>query len=217
MPIFGSNSNNTMDPEVRQIEKTVAREAKMDQKNMDHAVKDLNSAEKTHNKSIKEADKAQHNLDKAVKQEHNAAKAVNQAQHKHQVAVSGEESAQKTVQIKKQHEERLRQDLQQRDAAVNEMRQRKESADVRVLLLPSLAPTQLTPDKVGREQKLSQIHERAAERLSRRNTYDNGNDEHQQNAQLDRGAPAGGVPHPDLTIPGPGPNVNQGAAGAAGY
>lgn len=53
MPLFGSSSNKNADPEVRQVEKTVAHEAKMDQKNFDHVIKDLNTAEKAHDKSIK--------------------------------------------------------------------------------------------------------------------------------------------------------------------
>lgn len=54
MPLFGSkDSSASQDPEVRQFEKMIAKEAHDDQKTLDHAVKDLKKAETSHNKGIK--------------------------------------------------------------------------------------------------------------------------------------------------------------------
>lgn len=43
----------SQDPTIRQFEKRIANEARADEKNVDHAIKDLSSAESTHKKSIK--------------------------------------------------------------------------------------------------------------------------------------------------------------------
>lgn len=40
------------DPQIRQFENVVASEAKGDQKTLEHAIKDLANADKTHSKSI---------------------------------------------------------------------------------------------------------------------------------------------------------------------
>lgn len=53
MPLFGKSDTFSENPEVRQVEKMIAKEAREDQKNLDHTIKDLSGAEKTHNKSIK--------------------------------------------------------------------------------------------------------------------------------------------------------------------
>ena len=56
MGLFGgskSSSTASEDPEIRQVEKMIATEAKNDQKNLDHALKDLSKLDKTHEKAIK--------------------------------------------------------------------------------------------------------------------------------------------------------------------
>ena len=53
MPLFGKSNNYSENPEVREVEKRVAKEAHQDQKNLDHALGDLNKADKAHNSSIK--------------------------------------------------------------------------------------------------------------------------------------------------------------------
>lgn len=55
MPLFQSSKSDKMstDPQLRQAEKTIAKEAQGDQKALDHANKDLSGAEKTHSKSLK--------------------------------------------------------------------------------------------------------------------------------------------------------------------
>ncbi|KAI0637908.1 hypothetical protein C8Q77DRAFT_397473 [Trametes polyzona] len=144
MPLFGKSDTFSENPEIRQVEKMIAKEAREDQKNLDHTIEDLSSAEKAHNKSIKVADKAQHALDKAVEKEHKAAKALNRAAHNHDSAISSEQNAEKTLQIKQQHEARLEQDLEQKRRHLDELQQRKAHNDQ------------------VRESKLSQIHAQAA-------------------------------------------------------
>ena len=53
MPRFGKSNNYSENPEVREVEKRVAKEAHQDQKNLDHAIDDLAHADKAHDKSIK--------------------------------------------------------------------------------------------------------------------------------------------------------------------
>ncbi|KAH9894369.1 hypothetical protein C8Q73DRAFT_836312 [Cubamyces lactineus] len=179
MGLFGKSDTFSDNPEIRQVEKIIAKETREDQKNLDHTIKDLSGAEKAHNKSIKAVDKAHHQLDKAVEQEHKAAKALNRAAHSHDSAVSNEQNAEKTVergltlpsptrphtslttaspllpQIKKQHEARLEKDLEQKRRQLDELQQRKAHNDQ------------------VRETKLSQIHAQAAAAAdARRSSFD---------------------------------------------
>ncbi|KAI0356534.1 hypothetical protein OH77DRAFT_1423467 [Trametes cingulata] len=172
MPLFGKSDTFSENPEVRQVEKMIAKEARDDQKNLDHTIKDLSSAEKAHNKSIKAVDKASHALDKAVEKEHKAAKAVNRAIHNHDSTVAGEQAAEKKVQITKQHEARLEQDLEQKRRQLDELQHRKAQNDH------------------VRESKLSQIHAQAAAAADmRRASYEDG--QGQQRASVG-GEPASG-------------------------
>jgi len=131
MPICGLGSSKTesADPEVRQVERSVTSEARVEARNLEHTMKDLTKAEKMHQKSVKAADKAQHALDKAIANEHKTAKAVNTAQHRHEDAIANERNAEKTLELNKQHEARLREDLEERKRSVDEVRQRKEAND----------------------------------------------------------------------------------------
>lgn len=54
MGLFNSTSpEQSQNPEIRQVEKITANGAKADEKNLEHAIKDLKNAEKTHNKGVK--------------------------------------------------------------------------------------------------------------------------------------------------------------------
>ena len=55
MPLCFSSKNESMstDPTIREFENRIANEAKSDQKNLDHAIRDLANAEKAHQKAIK--------------------------------------------------------------------------------------------------------------------------------------------------------------------
>ncbi|KAI0080697.1 hypothetical protein K474DRAFT_157404 [Panus rudis PR-1116 ss-1] len=136
----------SQDPAVKQVEKQVATEARLEEKTLQHAIKDLESAEKTHHKSVKEADKAQHSLDQAVKKEYKAASALNKAAHKHDEAIANELTAEKKLAHKHQHEERLGQELAKHRASVDELQQRKNQNDQQ------------------HELKLSNVHAQAASR-----------------------------------------------------
>ncbi|KZT00193.1 uncharacterized protein LAESUDRAFT_732522 [Laetiporus sulphureus 93-53] len=148
MGLFGPSKSGsaTEDPEIRQLEKVISSEARNDQKNVDHAIKDLKGAGTTHNKSVKAADKAQHELDKAIENEHKAAAALNKAEHQHESAIADQRNAAKTLELKKQQEARLEQDLHKQHEAVVEIQQRKASNDAM------------------RESKLARVHEQAASR-----------------------------------------------------
>ncbi|OBZ76972.1 hypothetical protein A0H81_03670 [Grifola frondosa] len=141
-------------PELRQVEKMVAKETKADQKNLDHTIKDLRKAEKSHNDSIKTdyrwRTKPSMHLTRQLRK-HDAANALNRAVHHHDAAVSDQHTAEKTLELKRQHEARLREDLEKRRSTMEEFRQRKASNDS------------------TRETKLSQLHAQAA---SRANTMD---------------------------------------------
>ncbi|KAI0725113.1 hypothetical protein C8Q72DRAFT_889148 [Fomitopsis betulina] len=148
MGLFGgskSSDTGSADPEIRQVEKMVATEARSDQKTLDHAFKGLAKLNDTHDKAIKSAEKAQRSLDKAVKHENKTAKDLNEAEHKHENAIAGQRNAFKTLELKQQQGELIEQDLQQRRASVDELQQKKAVNDA------------------ARETRLSQIHHHAAE------------------------------------------------------
>ncbi|KAF7790095.1 hypothetical protein EIP86_001045 [Pleurotus ostreatoroseus] len=159
MPLcFGSsNKGFSTDPQIRQVEKRISEDARIDQKNLDHAVSDLQKAEKSHLNAIKAADKAQHALDNAIEKEHKAATALNRAQHQHQTSISEHQNAEKTLELKRQHQARLEQDLQQRRSTMEDFQHRKDTNDQ------------------FRETRLSEIHADAASRAgSRANSINRG-------------------------------------------
>ncbi|KAI0770742.1 hypothetical protein BC629DRAFT_1595691 [Irpex lacteus] len=184
------------DPTIREFERRIANEAKTDQKNLDHAIRDLKNAEKSHEKAIKSTDKAQHNVDKSVNNEHKRASALNKAEHQHEAAIAAQQNAEKTLGLKRQHQQRLEQDLQQRRATLDDFQHRKDVNDQQ------------------REMKLSDIHAAAASRAgSRANSINRG----PHNGTLNPGA-AQGVEKAEGPI-GPGDQTNikpNGLSGAAG-
>ena len=52
MPLFASSSSKNVDPEVKQVEKAVTKEARVDERNLKHAMKDLEATEKSHAQSV---------------------------------------------------------------------------------------------------------------------------------------------------------------------
>ncbi|CDO74552.1 hypothetical protein BN946_scf184632.g9 [Trametes cinnabarina] len=129
MGLFGKSDPSSQNKEDRQIEKIVAKEERDEQKNLDHTVKDLSSAEKAYNKTVKAISKAQHQLERAVEKEHNASKAVNRAAHNHDAAIANEQNAEKTVELHKEHEVKLGQDLEQKRRQLEDAQQRKAHND----------------------------------------------------------------------------------------
>ncbi|KAI1789004.1 hypothetical protein LXA43DRAFT_599971 [Ganoderma leucocontextum] len=157
MPLFRkSKASGNADSEIRDVEKTVAKEARADQKSLDSAISDLSKAGDAHNKSIKAVDDARHALDKTVKKEHQAALALDEAKHKHDVAVTEGHNAEKTVQMKQDHANRLEQDLDQKRQRLEEVRQQKGHNDQR------------------RESKLSEMHAREAAAAEARSSIEQG-------------------------------------------
>ncbi|EPT02319.1 hypothetical protein FOMPIDRAFT_88996 [Fomitopsis schrenkii] len=153
MGLFGGSKSSeaaSENPEIRQVEQMVATEAKNEQKNLDHTLKDFAKLNGTHEKAIKAADKAQRSLDKAVKNENKTAKELNEAEHRHDNALSDQRNAYKTLELKRQQGGRIEQDLQQRKASVGELQQKKAANDA------------------ARESKLSDVHRHAAERARTR-------------------------------------------------
>ncbi|GBE83604.1 hypothetical protein SCP_0506590 [Sparassis crispa] len=138
MPLIGGSKPS--DPEIRKAEKSAANEARHEQRNLEHAVKDLNKAEKSHEKGIKAVDKAQHALDEAVKEEHATAMELNKAEHKHDTAVADHRNAVKELELSKQHEQRLQEDVLQCRRTMEELRKQRDANDR------------------TREGKLSQLH-----------------------------------------------------------
>ncbi|KIP09185.1 hypothetical protein PHLGIDRAFT_18701 [Phlebiopsis gigantea 11061_1 CR5-6] len=158
------------DPQIRDVEKRIAQEARQDERNLNHVIKDLRVAEKNHQKAIKAVDNGQHKVDKTARKEHKAAAAVEKAQHNHQAAISSEASAEKSLNLKRQYQQRLEQDLQQRRATVDEWQHRKDVNDQQ------------------RETKLADIHTAAASRAgTRANSIDRG----PTNGALNPGAATG--------------------------
>ncbi|KAL1940831.1 hypothetical protein VTO73DRAFT_7872 [Trametes versicolor] len=144
MNLFGKSSTLSEDPEIRQVEKSIAQEAREDQKNLDRNIKALSGAEKSHNKSIRATAKAQQAVDKAVETEYEATKALNRAAHDRDAAIANEATAEKSVKIKQEHEARLEQDLEKRRVHLDEQQQRKAQNDQ------------------SRESRLSHVHAQAA-------------------------------------------------------
>ncbi|GBE83592.1 hypothetical protein BKA93DRAFT_912237 [Sparassis latifolia] len=138
--IGGSSDSKSVDPEVRKAEKILANEARHEQRNLEHAVKDVSKVEKSHEKGFKSADKAQHALEKAANEEHATAMELNKAEHKHDTAVADHRNAVKELELSKQNEERLQEYVLQRRSTMEEL-QNKKGANDRT-----------------REGKLSQLH-----------------------------------------------------------
>ncbi|KAI0370170.1 hypothetical protein BV20DRAFT_966783 [Pilatotrama ljubarskyi] len=163
MPLFGKSDSFSENPETREIQKGIAKEARDDQRNLDHSVQDLSRAERTHQKSVKAAQNAHHALDKAVEKEYNAAKAVNRAIHDHESTMAGEQAAGKKVELTEQHETRLGLDLDERRRQLSEQQHRKAQNDQ------------------VRESKLSQIHAQAADAADvRASSFENGGQQQRQ-------------------------------------
>ena len=56
MPLFGSSSKSSDlsdNPDIRDVQKRVSKEARADEKNLNHAISDLAKADKVHTKSLK--------------------------------------------------------------------------------------------------------------------------------------------------------------------
>ncbi|KAF8975628.1 hypothetical protein BDQ17DRAFT_1267863 [Cyathus striatus] len=94
------NPNAPPPPEyVKQMEKQIAREGTIEEKNLKHAIKDLSNAEKVKTKAAKSENKAEHALDKAGRNEHAALQALGKATNKHDIAVANVHAAENSLQV----------------------------------------------------------------------------------------------------------------------
>ncbi|KAI0356504.1 hypothetical protein OH77DRAFT_1520024 [Trametes cingulata] len=92
------------DREAKKLEKLMAAEARAEEKNIAHALKDVRRAEKAVQKSVKAVEKAQKQQEKTLKKEHSAAKALTKAKNKHADALEGEVNAENVVNLKRAKE-----------------------------------------------------------------------------------------------------------------
>lgn len=144
------------DPQVREFEKRIANEAQQDQRTLDHAIKDLAQAEKSHTKSGNVAEKAKHAVDKAIKAEYKASSALNSAQHKHDDAIVDHQAKVNTLDTQIAYEKALADTVEKRRTSTDEMQHRKDHNDRR------------------RELELSQMHASRAGSLDTSSTSPSG-------------------------------------------
>ncbi len=117
--------STTSSPLVKKIEKLVAQEAKADEKNLKHATKELQKAEKAYNKSVKvgllhhhihevkkallahfseqETQKAEKIVSKTAKEQVKTSKHVKKEESKFNNAVSKRQEAEKTLKVSTKH------------------------------------------------------------------------------------------------------------------
>ncbi|KAH9850037.1 hypothetical protein C2E23DRAFT_887748 [Lenzites betulinus] len=89
---------------VKKLEKLMAWEAKADEANIKHALKDVKKAEKAVKKSVKAVGKAEKGKAKVLKKEHSTVTALNKAKHKHADALEGETKAEEAALAKRESE-----------------------------------------------------------------------------------------------------------------
>ena len=53
MHFFNKDKNLSQDPQIRKLEKSIAKDGRADQKNLDQATREVRKAEKTHEKAVK--------------------------------------------------------------------------------------------------------------------------------------------------------------------
>ncbi|OJT01864.1 hypothetical protein TRAPUB_7696 [Trametes pubescens] len=126
MLLFGRSDAATKKPTGPVLADLQCRE---DERDLDHAIKDLASAEKAHDKSVKAAFDAHRAVDKAIENEYETAKALNRATHNHDVAISNEENTRITAKINQQYEVHLQQGLAEKSKRLDELQRRKAHND----------------------------------------------------------------------------------------
>ncbi|KAI0824654.1 hypothetical protein BC628DRAFT_1419769 [Trametes gibbosa] len=101
------------DRAVKKLEKLMAWEAKAEELNIKHALKDVKKAEKAVKKSVKAVEKAEKAKGKMVKKEHSTVKALNAAKHKHADALEVETKAEEAASAKRESEAEADRSVQQ--------------------------------------------------------------------------------------------------------
>lgn len=122
MGLFGSS-----DPAVQQ-EKLIEKEAKGEEKNLKHVIKEVSKAEKDAHKAAKAESHSHHVLEKAAKEEEKIASKLNNITHKHDSAVSKQNAAANELKAKEDAKQRAEATLQQKKAQLDEL-QRSHSTN----------------------------------------------------------------------------------------
>ncbi|KAF8211528.1 hypothetical protein K438DRAFT_1958622 [Mycena galopus ATCC 62051] len=108
---------------IKKLEKQLGKEAKRESKEVDQALKDVQSIEKQKAKAQKAATKADQAIEKITKIETVAQKALNKATHKHEAVVVDLHSAERDAEVKHQEDDRLTADLVAKKARAAEVLQ----------------------------------------------------------------------------------------------
>ncbi|KAK7695552.1 hypothetical protein QCA50_000188 [Cerrena zonata] len=111
------------------LEKVLAREAKMDEKNLMRAMKDLAKVEKAYQSSLKDTTKARKGLEKVMKQQHKTSKALESAQKHYDKAQEALVKTDDTYEEKRHHETLRFHDIESAQIQLTESYQAKISND----------------------------------------------------------------------------------------
>nr|GAT46170.1 predicted protein [Mycena chlorophos] len=133
--------------QLKHLEKTLRKESKDEDKQVQHVLKDVAHTEKSASKATKALNKAEKQNEKLGKNEMHTAEAMNKATSKHNRAVNELESSDRDVKLKQQQDVKLHADLEKkkahadqlvegqkaheaaRDAKLSEIREAREAAD----------------------------------------------------------------------------------------
>ncbi|KIJ70433.1 hypothetical protein HYDPIDRAFT_23539 [Hydnomerulius pinastri MD-312] len=114
---------------LKKMEKDIAKESKADDKGYRNTLKELKGSEKSETKASKAATKAEKTLKKMEGKEHDTIKTLQKATHSHDQAVTNLHSSQSDLQIKQQHAQKLRQELDQLRGRADHMSKEKQAHD----------------------------------------------------------------------------------------
>ncbi|EIW61785.1 uncharacterized protein TRAVEDRAFT_44606 [Trametes versicolor FP-101664 SS1] len=109
------------DHAAKKLEKLMAKEAKAEEQNIKHALKDVKKAEKAVKKSVKAVEKAEKKKQKVLKTEHSTVKALTKAKHKHADVLEGEAKAEAAAAAQREKEVEADRGVQQTRAELESM------------------------------------------------------------------------------------------------
>ncbi|KAJ7122802.1 hypothetical protein C8R44DRAFT_155006 [Mycena epipterygia] len=108
---------------IKKLEKQLAKQAKREDAEVKHALKDVQSTEKYKAKAQKAAFKAEQTIEKIAKAETATLKALNKATHQHDAVLVDLRSAERDAEMKRQEDEKLTADLEAKKAHAAEILQ----------------------------------------------------------------------------------------------
>lgn len=112
---------------VKKLEKTILKEAKAEEKNVQRTLKDLKSTEKSDAKASKAINKAEKTLEKTQKKEESTLEAANKAAHKHDIAATDLNKANKDLKLKQNQSAKIHQEFLSKKANADEAVRQKEA------------------------------------------------------------------------------------------